>query len=143
SMRAFNRIQMFVTLFLLSIDVNTGQFYYTSAAHPTIVYSRREDKCITLGPDFMPVGIEGRQVYTVSENRLEPGDFIVLYTDGITEAVNENMELYGKPRLINLIPTLKDLPADVIKDKIIGDIKNYRGEMAQNDDITLIVIKYS
>lgn len=70
---------------------------------------------------------------------IEEGDLVLLYTDGITEAENENGEMYGQPRLERALNQYADLPVKKILDTIVAEVNDYQGE--QQDDMTLIVMK--
>ena len=72
---------------------------------------------------------------------LNPGDLVVLYTDGITEAMNDKRELYGLQRLCNAVVKHHHLSADEVKTSVIADLRRYIGNQTIFDDITLLVIK--
>lgn len=73
--------------------------------------------------------------------KLEPGDVVVLYTDGITEAVNVRRRQYGLERLQQMVQQhLKQSAAD-IRQAVIADIQNYIGDQPLRDDLTLVVLK--
>jgi sigma-B regulation protein RsbU (phosphoserine phosphatase) len=74
---------------------------------------------------------------------LEPGDIFVLYSDGITEAINKNEKEFGEPGLISVIEKNRNASAQELTDKIIDAVKEHTGDCIQYDDMTLVIIKRS
>ena len=72
---------------------------------------------------------------------IERGDVIVMYTDGVTEAINAQEEMFGEERLTEIIRNNARLPARVILEQILSNVKEFTVDMTQFDDITLLVIK--
>jgi len=91
----------------------------------------------------MAVGAMGDAEYTQAEVPLTPGDVMVLYTDGITEAVNDREEMFDLPRLIEAIRNNSSLSSKEIADEIIRSVFSFSGTQPQFDDITLMVVKTS
>jgi len=75
------------------------------------------------------------------ELQLRPGDVVVLYTDGVTEAMNENDEEYGVERLTACVEAEKTRSSKEIIDALVRDITKFAGARAQHDDITIMVLK--
>jgi Stage II sporulation protein E (SpoIIE) len=73
--------------------------------------------------------------------RLQPGDGVVLYTDGITEAENLAREQYGSARLCTVVIQHGTAPAETIKERVVTDVHRYMGAQKMYDDITLVVMK--
>ncbi|MBN1890324.1 MAG: serine/threonine-protein phosphatase, partial [Thermoflexales bacterium] len=91
-----------------------------------------------------PLGIEGgiaRFVKEMPPVELEPGDGVVLYSDGITEAENEAKEFYGLERLCQVVSAHWDEPAEAIKDAAVADVRKFIGKQKIYDDLTLLVAK--
>ena len=90
-----------------------------------------------------PIGLEVNIAQWVQQATvaLEPGDGIVLYTDGITEAANLHNELYGLERLCEVITRNWERTAEEIKQAVIDDVIQYIGSQKIYDDLTLIVLK--
>ena len=78
--------------------------------------------------------------YKQNEIHLEPGDRIVLYTDGVTEAHDVNNDLYGDDRLLEVIERTKDRSGDEVVETIVNDVNDYARDVPQFDDITMIVL---
>jgi sigma-B regulation protein RsbU (phosphoserine phosphatase) len=94
------------------------------------------------GPRF-PLGIRKNIRYLEEKLQLHPGDIIVLYTDGISESWNTHEELYGDERLIRLLgePEISGMTSREIISTIMTDIHTFSGEITQQDDMTVVVIK--
>jgi serine phosphatase RsbU (regulator of sigma subunit) len=90
---------------------------------------------LTNGPQFSQ-SIEERSI------KLERGDICIFYTDGITEARNEDMEEYGYERLMQIAKEYRDSSAEELKDRILNSVRTFLGQGAYNDDVTLIVVKW-
>ena len=76
------------------------------------------------------------------ETLLEPGDCLLLYTDGVTEAMDPAGHLYGDERLRQLMTHCTELAAEPVVDQIMRDVRHYAGEAEQSDDITVLVVRY-
>ena len=126
---------------------------YTNAGHPQMLLYRAEpNRCHSEGEEpielesaFLPVGISlfaGPSEYYSIEVAWHPGDLLVLYSDGITEAFNPNSEMYGLERLKALISKNRHLSPEEIKDEILSDLRVHQQGENTNDDITLVVAKF-
>ncbi|MBN2183692.1 MAG: anti-sigma factor antagonist [Candidatus Krumholzibacteriota bacterium] len=139
---------MFVTIFYVILDSRNRVISYASAGHnPMILFRAETDETFFLNPRGFPVGISlpddtlFRRSIDVEKIKLKKDDMLVIYTDGVTEAMNEDREQYGEDRLINLIKSSGKLSPDEFIDKLNGDIWTFTGEYPQNDDITVVAIK--
>ena len=94
----------------------------------------------TLGDTF-PLGILEEVEYQETRLELAPGDMIVLYTDGIVEAMNEQEEMYGFDRLLEVVKEARGITADLLLKKILYKTNEFAGEAAQHDDLTVIVLR--
>lgn len=143
-----NELGFFVTAFLGILDLETSQLRYTSCGHnPAILYHKERQEVALLdtmgtilGP-FEEIELEERHA------RLDPGDMLVVYTDGITEARNFMDDQYGETRLINLIrkwALLKPGPGlpQVIVEAVKKDLKNFSLGSPQADDQSLAVLQF-
>ena len=79
--------------------------------------------------------------YQAQETKLEPGDVLVIFSDGVTEAVNASNQMFGNERLEQLVKKNASLSAQEIKDRIEQDVLAFTRGLPQGDDITLIVMK--
>ena len=137
-----NEAFMFVTLFLAILDLATGEMNYTNAGHnpPCLLRQGRTPEVLhkTHGP---PVGnLDGMQWQEDSMN-LHPGDILLLYTDGVTEACNENGELFGIERLISTLESSEDEVEQIIS-QVSSAISKFVADETPVDDITMLAIKF-
>lgn len=133
---------MFATIFLARLDSQTGELRFTNGGHnyPMIFHSDREEPELLETTGFF-IGMFPDPHYDEMKITLKKGDTVILYTDGITEASNSSGEMFGMKRFCSLVSRLKYLGAKEIQDKIIEEVEVFAGG-DQDDDITLIVLKY-
>lgn len=132
----------FITMFWGVLDDETGEFTYTNAGHnpPLLV---RDDKIIKLNEGGMILGVLPTMIsYESKTVQLKEGDKVVLFTDGITEAMNEKNEEYGDERLEKLVVENKSDSAEKLFNEILSDVTRHVSGAEQSDDITLLVIAY-
>ncbi|MFA4877294.1 MAG: SpoIIE family protein phosphatase [Methanoregula sp.] len=133
---------MFVTLFYGIIDKNKKTLTYVNAGHnPPIVLRQKSGDIEELELTGIAVGALEDAVYEQQDILLSVGDVIVLYTDGITEAVNDKEEMFDVPRLMEIIRKNGHLTSQEIVNEIIGAVTSFSENQPQFDDITLMVIK--
>ena len=139
---------MFVTIFYSILDSKNRIISYASAGHnPMILYRAETDETYFLNPRGFPVGISlpddtlFRRSIDVEKIKLKKDDMLVIYTDGVTEAMNESREQYGEERLIQLIKACGKLSPQEFIDRLSENIKEFTGDQPQNDDITVVAIK--
>lgn len=98
-----------------------------------------------LASEGMPIGLVPQELFAAviedKEARFEPGDVMVLYTDGITEAPNEEEKEYSGARLADVVRSTHERPAQEINDAILEGVKRFAGSAPQRDDITLVTVK--
>ncbi len=135
-------IDHFATLAYLSFDRNASEVVYSNAAHhPLLVYKRKLNKLMEIDTPGLPIGIEKNTKYAQKRFGVEKGDIIVLYTDGIIEAMNEAGEQYSIGSLKRVIMDNVSLPADELVDRIKSDLEGFVGKARQHDDETIVVMK--
>lgn len=131
----------FMTLFYADLDVATRTFRYVRAGHnPPLLYRRATDTFDELdGPGVALGMVRGFRYATSEQVRLEKGDILYLYTDGIVETMNGSKEQYGVERVAELIRKNRDRPAREICDLVRKDVDAFGGHAPQEDDLTMIV----
>ena len=126
---------------------------FANAGHPQMLLyraepgtgNREDEEPLELESSFLPVGISIFQTppqYYSTEVAWHPGDLLVLYSDGITEAFNPNAEMYGLERLKALISKKCHLSPEEIKAEILADLQTHQQDESANDDITLVLAKF-
>ncbi|MGA8164641.1 MAG: SpoIIE family protein phosphatase [Waddliaceae bacterium] len=144
-----NKSFMFVTVFLCTIDIQTGMVCFCNAGHhhPLVLH---ENETIEEVNTFsgMPLGIVGEDPNSdetkFQENcfQLQSGDALVLYTDGVLEAFNENDEMFGFKGLKESLKKCANKSAANITGQIMHDVESHIGTFTQWDDISLVAIRY-
>jgi sigma-B regulation protein RsbU (phosphoserine phosphatase) len=150
-MRANRRIKkdvktgMFVALLYAVLDAKDKSLTLCSAGQTQPVYRALETgEAILLETrgDTFPLGILEDADYEDTRLKLTPGDVVVLFTDGIVEAMNERQEMFGFERLLELVKTSKAASADELLHEITDQVNAYVGSAPQHDDLTVIVLRY-
>ena len=147
-----SRAFIYITCCYLIIH-RDNRLEYTNAGHPEMLlyradpnrHNNEDEEPLKLESAFLPVGVSffsGPSEYHSIEVAWHPGDLLVLYSDGITEAFNPNSEMYGLERLKSLISKKRHLSPEKIKDEILSDLRVHQQGENTNDDITLVVAKF-
>jgi sigma-B regulation protein RsbU (phosphoserine phosphatase) len=132
---------LFVTVFYGVLDPRTGALIYANAGHNPPWLFRADGDCQSLGATGMPLGIEDLVKWKQGAVQLSPGDVLMLYTDGATDAQNQAGEFYSQDRLLLTARTRLELPASDMQSAILSDIRSYIDGAPQFDDITLLLLK--
>ncbi|MCJ7812894.1 PP2C family protein-serine/threonine phosphatase, partial [bacterium] len=139
---------LFVTVFYIILDSRHRTINYASAGHnPMILYRGKTKKSFYLNPRGFPIGINlpdntlFRKSIQSDTLRLREDDILIVYTDGITEAMNQRREKFGDERLLSTIRNYGHFQVDPLIDKIRNEINSFSEGYAQSDDITLVAIK--
>lgn len=134
---------MFITLFIAVLDTVTGQVRYTNAGHNP-PYIKRDDgslECIDARHGPM-VGAMGGIVYGEDTLQMARGDSLVLFTDGVTEAMNGGRELYGESRLEALLTEHPRNDVESLIHDVLASVREFADGAEQSDDITLLAFSY-
>jgi len=139
---------MFVTMFYIVLDSRRRVINYSSAGHnPMILYREENDQIYFLKPRGFPLGIDlpdpelFKKSMTQEHVSLKKGDLLLVYTDGITEAMNAQRQQFGEKRLTDLVRYYHHLSAQEFIDKLSEEIALFTGDYPQSDDITFVAIK--
>jgi sigma-B regulation protein RsbU (phosphoserine phosphatase) len=131
----------FITFFWGIVNIKKNTFTYVNAGHnpPLLIRDGNIDK---LEKGGMILGVMKTDIpYIAEEVKLKKEDVIIMFTDGVSEAMNKNREEFSDERLESVALTLKDEPAEVIMDGIKTEVQNFASGVTQSDDITMLVIK--
>jgi sigma-B regulation protein RsbU (phosphoserine phosphatase) len=133
----------FMTLFLLELDPQGSRIRWVSAGHePALLYHPDRDEFEDLGGRDIPLGVEAGWRFRPAERKgLEPGQILLMGTDGIWETRDPAGELFGKDRLRQLVRDHAAGPIDGLQAAIEQALMRHRGTRAQEDDITLVVLR--
>ncbi|MBN2366419.1 MAG: hypothetical protein EH225_10815, partial [Calditrichaeota bacterium] len=139
---------MFVTSFYIVLDSRERMISFASAGHnPMILYRGKTKETFYLNPPGFPVGITLPDIHLFDKTiradriRLHPDDMLVVYTDGITEAMNHKREMYGDERFLAAIRKYGNLDVVEFVSKLKEDLQSFTGGYEQNDDVTLVAVK--
>jgi hypothetical protein len=129
-------------LFYSVLEMDNGQLTYVNAGHNPPLLVRREGRTMLLETGGLILGLVPDAEYVWGREKLEPGDVLVLFTDGVTEAMDHFGEEYGIDRLKNLVLESRDVSARQIISRILDSVMSHSDGMTQGDDQTLVVLKY-
>ena len=138
-----NDAGMFVTAWLGILDTKTGIMKFANAGHNPPVFKRNGEffEYLKARSGMVLAGMEGIK-YRKNEFQLTPGDRIYLYTDGVTEATNNNAELYGEDRLLDFVNSLNNTEPESLCTLIKEDVDKFVGTAPQFDDITMLALNF-
>ena len=149
--RVFNHVNRFLcdhaevgryaTMFFAVLD-QEGHLDFINAGHPSPLLLRRgvPEEAFTEGS--CPVGLVPEAEYTAVSVKLEPGDTLVLFSDGVTEAMDPDDQLFGVPRLKKALTGLPECPLDQIQKCVLEAVENFARGAHQADDLTLLIVRY-
>jgi serine phosphatase RsbU (regulator of sigma subunit) len=141
-----NPAGMFCSLFIGILDIKSGLLVYTNAGHnpPFFRKNEKNENSFELIKDkHGPVlGAFDEIMYNEGTIQMEPGDVILVYTDGVTEAIGQNGDWYTVERLRGFLQGEKLSAPSVIVSAVADDVRRFKGNAQQADDITLICLQY-
>ena len=149
--RVFNHVNRFLcdhsevgryaTVFFGILD-QEGHLEFINAGHPSPFLIRRgvAEEAFTEGS--YPVGLVPEAEYTAVCLKLEPGDTLVLFSDGVTEAVDPDEQMFGTPRLKQLLTGQLECPLEHIQKCVLEGVENFARGAHQADDLTLLIVRY-
>lgn len=140
-----NEANMFVTAFVSILDIKTGELKYCNAGHnPPLIYSvkTKKYKFIKPKPNFILAAMKDLN-YKNETTRLEKGERIFCYTDGVTEAMNKEEKMYSEKRLLETLNSenIRNASLKLTVELVRKDIKKFSDGAAQFDDITMMVVE--
>jgi sigma-B regulation protein RsbU (phosphoserine phosphatase) len=134
-------VEKFATLFYGVYDPKDHFFEYTNAGHNFPILWRKDADHALLKEGGLVIGVLRDTPYKATKIRLRPGDLLVLYTDGVTEARNSRDEEYGEDRLLETISLHGEKAAEAILETIFDSVTAFSEHNLQSDDLTLVVLK--
>ncbi|HZM89508.1 MAG TPA: SpoIIE family protein phosphatase [Blastocatellia bacterium] len=131
----------FLTLFYGGLDPITGTLTYSNGGHNAPIFVRRSGEVERLDKGGLPIGMMQGVAYQEASVEFHPGDVLVIYSDGITESINERDEEFEEERLIEVVKNNMGRSASGIRDRIDEALSRFVGTTAPVDDMTLMIIK--
>jgi sigma-B regulation protein RsbU (phosphoserine phosphatase) len=137
-----NPRNMFVTLIIAVLDIETGKVLWSSAGHmPPILLTAEGASNLETSGDMMAGVFDGID-FRLLEYHMRPGEALFLYTDGVSEAMNPDKELYGEKRLLAELTTLRDKSAEEIAGNIYDAVAKHADGAEQSDDIAVMAVRW-
>jgi sigma-B regulation protein RsbU (phosphoserine phosphatase) len=129
-----------VTFFYAELDHASGRVRYVNAGHNHPRLRRASGELVPLETGGMPLGLFEGASYDEGEVDLAPGDALLLFSDGISEALDSFQQEYGEDRLDELWRAQGPGAGEALLDLVYDDVVRFRGAAAQNDDMTMVVV---
>ena len=119
-----------------------GALIYTNAGHnPPILISKQGVQ--RLGAGGVVLGLFEGATFDEAELALEPGDLLVLFSDGVTEAMNASDEEFGDDRLVDCVKNLRSREPQAVLEELMQQVKDFCGDATQSDDVTMMLVRYN
>lgn len=137
-----NHACMFVTLYLAILNIRTGRLDYSNAGHcaPVVINDVNGTRMLE-DRHGIPVGVTDGE-YGETREQLEKGDKLILYTDGVTEASNQQHDIYGEDRFMQTLQQSDRSTPDNLVASITDALDRFRGRSEQSDDVTLLTLSW-
>lgn len=135
--------ETFISFFLGELEPESGSFVYSNAGHNAPFLVREDGRVETLDRGGLLLGVFPEVSYERGHVEMAQGDLLVMYTDGASEASDENGEMYTDDRIRDKLIELRQLPVDTIHDRLLEDIRLFQCGRPLDDDLTLILLKYT
>jgi serine phosphatase RsbU (regulator of sigma subunit) len=134
--------QMFTAFSFAIIDPDAGMIQWSNAAQPHPLVKRSDGASEAEEDGQLPLGMAPDVEYPDNGLKLQAGDTVIFYTDGIIEAENNDEEIYGTERLLNLVAGMdSSASAEDVIQAILQDVGDFAGNAEQYDDMTVVVMK--
>ena len=133
-------LDMYITFLLAMLDIPSHRLKIVNAGHPYPLIRRRDGRLEEFGQEAsgLPLAIEADWVYRTTETTLEPGDVVVLYTDGVTDAMNPQNERFGDADAPQALPRGARGGPAAAGESLIQHVRNHVAGRTQFDDITMV-----
>ncbi len=138
-----NPLELFVTVFYGVLDVETGELTYANAGHNPPLLARSNGNVASLpGTGGMAMGVMPELSYNEGRVTLEAGDTLLLYTDGVSEAMDRNGREFSEERLVGSLSESCRQSVEIVLSTVIDAVSRFVGDAPQSDDITCLVVRY-
>ncbi|WP_316355906.1 PP2C family protein-serine/threonine phosphatase [Candidatus Neptunichlamydia sp. REUL1] len=132
---------VFVTAFIAFFDPKTKLLHYSNCGHFPALLQRADGSIEMLSTKGMALGVVPFEAVSTDKVQVKSGDTLMLYTDGVVEAHNDGMEMFGEERLLTSFRDKKDLPPKQIVDDMIEEVALFAEGSPQHDDLTIVILK--
>jgi phosphoserine phosphatase RsbU/P len=136
-----SEVGRYATMFI-GIVSGDGMLEYINAGHPSPLLLRQGEISDLYTEGSFPVGLIAEAEYIPSRMQLEPGDTLVLFSDGVTEAANADNRLFEIEGLSNALAAKQGLPVEALQQSILDSVRDFTRGALQSDDLTLLVVRY-
>ena len=136
-----SEVGRYATLFFGILSI-TGELEFINAGHPSPLLLRRDGIAEPFTEGSFPVGLVPSAEYTAFHEKLQPGDTLILFSDGVTEAMDPDEELFGIERLRDALTDQRNTPLEVVQKAVLDSVEQFTRGASQADDITLFLIRY-
>jgi sigma-B regulation protein RsbU (phosphoserine phosphatase) len=144
SLHSLSDSNRYVTLLLADIDARSRSLRYVNCGHnPALLFRAKMPDVASMNSSCFPIGMFDSEACAINLAKLNAGDILVLYTDGVTEAENSLGEEFGMERLSTLIRGSHTLSADGLMNHILESVTDFSRDVGFNDDFTILVIKFN
>lgn len=133
--------EMYATVFYGVLDPS-GRFDFVNAAHPAPLVLHPGGTSTPLGSSNFPIGMFPEATFTRQSTQLEPGDELVIFSDGVTEAQNTNHDFFGDARLTEALKGSTGLPPQERCTRLVEAVETFAGLAPQADDITAVLVRF-
>ncbi len=130
----------FATLFYAELQYDSGSLRYVNAGHNPALVIRR-DSIDRLGASSLPLGMMEGSEYDEVATHLEPGEMLLIYSDGVTEAENLDAAEFGLERLESLTPHLRELDPESAGHRVLEEIDLFLDGLRPADDLSMVIVK--
>jgi serine phosphatase RsbU (regulator of sigma subunit) len=136
-----SEVGRYATIFFGILDPD-GHLEFINAGHPSPFLIRRGTAEEAFTEGSYPVGLVPEAEYTAACLKLEPGDTLVLFSDGVTEAMDPDEQLFGVPRLKKVLTGQMECPLEQLQKCVLESVENFARGAHQADDLTLLIVRY-
>jgi serine phosphatase RsbU (regulator of sigma subunit) len=131
----------FVTAFLAELDLSSHTLSYTCAGHNAPILRRSSGNVERLAGGGLPLGVDSEEVFSINTTRLEDGDLLMIFTDGVTDAASETGDLLGDERLLSWVRSLEGATSADLLGTLMSRLGSFVGAAVQRDDITMFLLQ--
>ncbi|MCZ7565633.1 MAG: serine/threonine-protein phosphatase [Burkholderiales bacterium] len=132
---------MFATIFLGTLDLATRELRFCNAGHPLPYVAGSAGVTALEAPRGKPLGIRPTFTYATTARQLDIGDCLFLFTDGVTEALDANGELFSEARLEEVLRSVAEGSTQSVVTAVVDAVRRFAGDAPQSDDIAALAVR--